>query len=258
MSIAALAICVLLEGPAAFQEQGGDPELSEQRIAATCRTLESAFSEGKSFEETQRALRSAVEVVHPRVIGLIDEKGLRHADPKVRSASIETLSRMDHRDALKALSDALKRDRKDLEKAPPLYAAYLRGIARHGKEESIPCLVEDLFQSPDRGVITARILGLGRIRSRTSVDELIRLMRSCPRPRVGEYMGEFRLALVVLTGEDKGTDQELWINWYGDHKNTLAVAAEPPELPRELARRWNTYWGENPDEKPAKKRGRGK
>jgi hypothetical protein len=91
----------------------------------------------------------------------------------------------------------------------------------------------------------ARILGLGHIRSPKSVEELIRLLRSSPRPQVADHMPEFRCALVVLTGVDKGTDQELWINWYGDHKSKLTIPSEMSELPREVRKRWYVYWGED-------------
>lgn len=238
-----LTSLLLAVGPFLLPVQQEKPP-GEEQVAATCAALEKALAKQARAEDATPALRAALEVVDARVIAVIDARGLRHADPGVRGAAVETLGRMPHPDALKALHEALKRDRKELQEAPPRLAALLRAIARHGKESSIPLLVEDVFQSPDRGVITARILGLGHIRSAKSVEELVRLMRSSPRPRVGDHMGDFRLALVVLTGEDKGTDQGLWINWYGDHKAKLEVAAETPELPRELRRRWSTYWGE--------------
>jgi hypothetical protein len=243
-----LASLLLAAGPLlpALQEPKAPP--GPEKIAATCDALEKALVKGAEKEDVSKALRAALDVVDARVIEVIDERGLRNEDPEVRDAAVEALARMDHPDALKALHEALKRDKKELQEAPPRYAALLRAIARHGKESSISTLVEDLFQSPDRGVITARILGLGHIRSPKSVEELIRIMRSAHRPRVADHMAEFRLALVVLTGEDKGTDQELWINWYGDHKGKLEVAPEAKELPRELRRRWNVYWGEKDEE----------
>jgi HEAT repeat protein len=216
----------------------------EEAIAATCKSLTKALTKDSSVEDAVLALDAAVEVVDARVIEVIDAKGLRHAEPAVRDAAVDALGRMDHPDALKALHDALKRDKKELRGAPPRHAALLRAIARHGKESSIPDLVEDAFQSTDRQLITARILGLARIRSPKSVDELFRLLRSSHRSWAGSQMSDFRLALVVLTGADKGTDRQLWIHWYGDHKGESVVAAVPPELPPELRKRWNSFWGE--------------
>ena len=201
------------------QDSKPAPAPSEELVSTACRALEQAFAAESTSDEAERAVREASRVVHPKVIALLDTKGLRHRDTKLRTTVIEALARMDHPDALAALHAALKRDKKELQEAPPLHAALLRAIARHGSPTSIPLLTEDLFQSPDRGVITARILGLGNIRTKAAVEELIQIMRSAPRPRVGDFMGEFRLSLVALTGEDKGTDQELWINWYGDHRD---------------------------------------
>jgi hypothetical protein len=253
--LAGLSLVVSPSWPAVEPAQASQP--SQEQVAATCRALEKALGAETADAGTESALRDAVRVVHPQVIAVLETKGLRHPETKVRSGAIEALARMDHPDALKALHAMLERDREELQEAPPLHAALLRGIARHGSEKSIPLLTQDLFQSPDRGVITARILGLGNIRSRSSVEELVQIMRSGPRARVGDFMGELRLALVVLTGEDKGTDQGLWINWYGDHKSTLVVAKEAGELPRELERRWNAYWGlAEKRDRPGKRRAR--
>jgi HEAT repeat protein len=237
-----LAILLLSAAPLLGHVQDTKQASREEQVANACALLEEAFAKDASRDDTVRALRVALELPDERVIAVMDAKGLRHEDREVRGAVAEVLGRMDHPAALTALHELVKRDKKELKDAPPRYAALLRAIARHGKESSIPILVEDPFQSPDRGVIQARILGLGHIRSPKSVDELIRLMRSTPRPRVADHMEMFRLALVQLTGVDKGTDQGLWINWYGD-QTKIEIAPEPPELPRELRKRWNMYWG---------------
>jgi HEAT repeat protein len=254
------ALCLLSLALPALARQEPTPSAgpSAEEVATTCKLLEAALAPKADPDGAREALKAARGVLHKDVIALIDSRGLRHDDLAIRDAAVEALARMDHPAALEALHAALKRDKKELADAPPRFAALLKAIARHGKESSIKLLVEDLFQSPDRGVVTARILGLGNIRAKASVDELIQMMRSAPRPRVTDFMAELRTALVVLTGEDKGTDQELWINWYGDHKSSLTIAPEPPEaLAPEVRRRWMTYWG--PELKREKtKRGPGK
>ena len=93
-------------------------------------------------------------------------------------------------------------------------------------------------------MVVARILGLGNIRAKASVDELIRMMRSTAPARVAPFMPELRASLVVLTGVDKGGEQELWVNWYGDAKEKLEIAPEPPgQLPREVRQSWMAFWG---------------
>jgi hypothetical protein len=238
---------LLLLGCPLFASVQDEKSFGKERITSTCETLTKALEKKAAVEDALGALRAAAEVVDARVIDVIDAKGLRHVEPVVRDAAIELLGRMDHPEALKALHEALKRDKKELQAAPPRYAALLRAIARHGQESSIPDLVEDAFQSSDHQVITARILGLAHIRSPKAVDELMRLLRSSQRSWSGSQMPDFRLALAALTGADKGTDRQLWIHWYGDFEGK--VSAVPPELPPDLRKRWNSFWGEK-DESP--------
>jgi len=250
-----LTTLLLLACPlfAAFQaeESGG-----EEAIVSACDSLAKALEKNASVEDAVRVLGAAVAVVDARVIEVIEAKGLHHAEPVVRDAAVEALGRMNHPDALEALHDTLRRDKKELLDAPPRHATLLRAIARHGKESSIPYLVEGAFQSTDHQVITARILGLARIRSPKSVEELLRLLRSSHRSWAGSQMSDFRLALVVLTGADKGTDRQLWIQWYGDNKGKLEIAAAPPELPPDLRKRWSSYWDEK-EKRPGKEPGEG-
>lgn len=220
-----------------------DEAPSAERIEAICTALEAAFGPGADPSAALEAVKASIGVPSPRVVALLDAKGLRAEDATLRVAAVEALGRLPLPEARKALEGALKRDRKALQKDPPSYAALLRAIARHGDPASIPVLTDELFQAPDRTVVTARILGLARIRTRESVDELMRLMRSSPHHKVEDYMPDFRLALARLTGADKGSSQELWGSWYGEHKNDPGVSPEPPELAPELQRRWDLYWG---------------
>ena len=236
-----LTTLLLVACPLFASFQDGKPPTKEQ-IAATCEALTKALEKGAGADGAVSALQAAREVVDARVIAVIDAKGLRHEDRAVRDAAIDVLGRMQHPDALEALHKSLERDKKELETEPPRHAAYLRAIARHGQEKSIPYLIDDVYQSSDKTLITARILGLAHIRSPKSVDEIMQLMRSSRKSWQGGQMPDFRLALAVLTGEDKGTDRQLWINWYGDHKVKMEIAPVPPALPAELQKRWNSYW----------------
>ena len=97
--------------------------------------------------------------------------------------------------------------------------------------------------TPEREVVRARILGLAQIRTPASVEELFSIMRKTDRRRVQPHMGDFQLALVVLTGVDHGTDLDRWIGWWNESKKTLQVAEKPSPMPEELQNRWNRYWG---------------
>ena len=158
-------------------------------------------------------------------------------------ASIQALGMLDHPAALKQLHSLSKRDRKKLAKDPDLSVAVVKAIARHGSPDSIPYLIKDMFQTKHPQIARARIVGLGGIRSTRSVEELFGLMRGAARNKIQNYMKDFRLALVVLTAVDQGQSQDLWMSWWSDNKKDLKVSAKPPVLPKELQRRWDSYWG---------------
>src|SRR5262245_25168030 len=86
---------------------------TEAQIASTCETLAKALAKDAKVDEASLALHAAMVIVDARVIEVIDTKGLRHDDPLVRDAAVEALARMEHPAALKALHDALKRDRRE-------------------------------------------------------------------------------------------------------------------------------------------------
>jgi hypothetical protein len=152
---------------------------------------------------------------------------------------------MDHDDALKALHEAARN--KDLMKDVQLAAPVLKAIGQHADPRSVEVLADDPFDTSDHAAIQARILGLGNIRAKESIEELLHLM-TLTHPggmhrRLGGFMDEFRLGLVVLTGVDQGLSPELWERWWRENKKTFAVPAELPSLPKPMRTRWENYWG---------------
>jgi hypothetical protein len=236
LSLLFLAAPPIQDGPAYHR--------SPEEIELFLKELEAALAPEADPKARALKIRSARSNVDAKVIALLDAKALRHEDRAVRDQAVDALGYMKHPDALEALTRMFARDEEELENEPPRYANLIRAIARKGEKKTIPLLVKDLFQHPDRGVIQMRILGLGNIRAKESVEELIQMMRSVGRARVSDHMLEMRTSLYMLTGVDKGTDQELWINWYGDNKNSLTIAPEPPEdSPKEILRCWSAFWG---------------
>jgi len=239
-SITTLALSGLL----CVQDTRPDTPPDPARVTRTCEALKESLTKGTP-EEAVAALHEAKDILHPDVIASIDKYGLRHKDLSVRTKAIEALGRMGHDNALKALHKLDKRDKKLLRDEPVLYATLLREIARHGSESSIDILTRDLFGVRDKNVTRTRILGLGKIRSKKSVDELIQLMRSTRAGRANDHFADFRLSLVALTGVDKGENSEYWINWYGDQKRSLKIAPRMAPLPKTLDRRWKQFWDES-------------
>ena len=106
-------------------------------------------------------------------------------------------------------------------------------------------LTSDPFKHLTLASGKARILGIARIRSRDSVEALIKAMRlggnernrgrksrvSEPRQR---FMPYARLALAVLTGVDKGTSKDAWQKWWKDNKRSFRISKQRPPLSGEL------------------------
>ena len=201
------------------------------------------------------AIQGAAEVRCEEVATVLARLGLRHADRGVAMASVQALGMLDHPAALKQLHSLSKRDRKKLAKDPELSVSLVKAIARHGNADSISYLARDLFGAKDPSIAHARIVALGGIRSTRSVEELMGLMRGSARHKVQPYMKDFRLALVVLTAVDAGESQDLWMSWWSDNKKTLKVPAKPPVLPKDLQRRWDSFWGNQRQYERQKRRG---
>lgn len=233
-----LLLALALAVPAA---QTKDPvEAGPERIEKALKSLEQAFAKGKADERVE-AIVAHQEVVDPAVLRWM-AKGLKDGDAKVRDAAAEALRFARHADALDALQDALKRERKSGKDVEWL-VKLTKCVGQHQSESSIELLAENALQPPDPRLIEARVLGLANIRSNKAAEELIGLMRAAGRDKVQPYMGTFRLALVALTGVDKGLSQDEWMAWWNDNKSKLEVKSELPPLPKDLYQRWAYYWG---------------
>ena len=224
--------------------QDDPPAPRPERVRAAVEALERAF-DAETTAQVASGIQAAADVAAPEIVALLADRGLEDERQAVARASLEALGRLRCDEALEELHAYLKREKKALHKREKqaLFPALLQAIARHGAEESIPLLVDDLFRTPGKEIVRARVLGLGNIRARGSVEELMGFMRKVDRRKVQPHMTEFRLALMILTGVDHGTDQDRWVAWWNEHKKTFAVPEKAPLLPEALQNRWNRYWG---------------
>jgi HEAT repeat protein len=204
-----------------------------------------------------RQLQAAAQIVDPEVVGRI-AKGLRDKEADVERAAIEALRFMNHPEATKSLIDAAKKESR-LKKDHDLYAALLRAIGQHGDASAIDVLTDDIWSTLENPVIQARILGLGRIRAKASVERLFDLMKSAGPSKTEPYMEHFRVALMVLTGADQGTSAEAWLQWWTANRTKLVIAPTPAPLPKTAQYLWDVYWGENRElDRPTKRGDRGR
>jgi hypothetical protein len=227
--------------------QAPDPAKAKAAVAE----LDKAFKDGDAPARV-KAIQSGAQVVDAEVIDRI-AKGMRDKEMDVQKAAIEALRFMDHPSAVKCLEEAPKREPR-ITKDVGLYAAVLRAVGQHGSPTSIDVLTEDFWSDQDRGLMEARIFGLGRIRTKASVEKLIDLMKTRGPHKIQPQMQLFRTSLVALTGADQGASQEGWLAWWNDNKGKLEVAPKAGPLPKPLQGNWDAYWGDKQDsDRPAKR-----
>lgn len=226
------------------QAQAEKPAPPAAEEVARVRGALDAALRSREQKALETALVAAQEVPHAEVVKLV-LRALEDERPPVRLAAVQALRWIHVPESLAALHK-LARDKKRM-KEPELGAAILRAIGQHADPSSVAVLAREPFE-PQRGdCINARIYSLGRIRTRESLETLFAMVSTTlqgnyPRPIVA-HMKEARLALVLLTGVDQGEAPEPWEAWWREHKKGFEVAAEPPELPRELEELWAGYWG---------------
>lgn len=227
-----------------------------QRVKTVVAELEKSLKSG-SKEEKSKAIQSSAEVPDADVAKALG-KGIADKDLDVQRSAIEALRWMEHPAALEELLDAA-RTRKELRKEPTAYAALLRAIGQHGNPKAIDALKDDLWSVVESSVVEARILGLGNVRDKRSVEALMDLMKVAGPNRIQNVMPSFRLALARLTGVDKGQSQQMWQDWWNDNKGKFTLPEKAPELARELQFRWDSYWEkERPYERMKRRGERGK
>jgi HEAT repeat protein len=188
-------------------------------------------------------------VVHSDVIRELS-KFLRYTAERVKIAAIDALGWTKHPDALKQLHRYYRRN-KDLSKQEEIFAHTLKAIGRHGHKSSIQVLKDSPFKGLTLESGKARIMGLGNIRERDAVEELIKGMRLAGgNPRRSRRYGEprfsewFRIAMTVLTGEDHGFAKEDWEKWWRENKRTFRVDRRRPKIAGPMQQIWETYWSE--------------
>lgn len=235
---------------------GGEPQQADaQRVKSALAELEAAWKSGSASDrvhaiQTQGAVRDA------EVVKLV-ARGLHDKETDVQHAAVEALRFVGHPDALKELQ-TLARDEKSFRKDPVLRAALFKAVGQYGQASSIGVLADDFGTLEDDHLVQARILGLGRIRTHEALEKLFEMLKLAGPQRLPLLMPDFRLALVVLTGADQGLSQAGWQAWWNDNRAKWKFAELPPELPKDLERRWKVYWGEMQDDyRPRKRSERG-
>lgn len=253
MMIPLLLLCL-----GSFQAPPADKPIASdaERVKVAVTELKTAFDKNEAGPRI-RAIESAASIADAEVVRQLG-RGLADRDLAVQKAAIEALRFNPHEKGLDELlaRAKLKAAKDDLS----LYALLLRAIGQRGDARAIAALSENPWAALDGQVIQAKILGLGNIRTNEALKAITDLMEVAGPHKIQAFMKDFRLALWSLTGSDQGESAELWQRWYRENKSKLKIAPTPGQEPRELARRWESYWakpGSGADAKKERPRGRG-
>jgi HEAT repeat protein len=212
-----------------------------ERIAAAVSALEAAFKTGEMADRIG-AIRAGSEVLDARVVAWI-AKGLKGKEPAVRVEAIEALGRMPHPESLAALQSFYRVEKKRLRKDPALLPRVLNALSAQGNPAAIEILLDDVQAQMIDRTLRARFYGLARIRSEKSIDAVLDLMKLVGFIEIYTYAEDFRLALVILTGEDLGRDHDAWSAWWNANRKTFKVDPRMPKLQGGDWTRWSDYWG---------------
>lgn len=245
-----LLLCLLLYTSDAGRAQEPVPALesaqepSPELVARTDAALDEAFA-SRDLERIQTALAGAQTVPHATVVRRI-VAGLEDERREVQLEVLQTLRWNAHPAALEALH-RLARDKKRM-KTPEFAAAVLRAIGQHAQPSSIAILARDPFEPQDHACRRARLFGLGRIRTRASLEALLGILavseNGAPHlRRIRAQMNDARIALILLTGVDQGLEPEAWESWWRRSKKTFEVPAKEPALPKEMRLQWDGFFG---------------
>jgi hypothetical protein len=219
--------------------QGGTPP-DAARVEAAVKEIESALASPKTTESAA-ALTKNAGLADARVVAAL-AKGLKDARPDVRLAATDALGRTRHADALAALTKYYEAEKKTLRKDPRALQKLLVAVARHADRSSIPLLVDDAQGQLDAKTIEARVLGLANVRAKESVAAVFALADKLGFLEQNTHAENLRLALMVLTGEDRGRALDAWRSWWKEREKTFEVPRELPALPKAEGERWRAFW----------------
>lgn len=234
-----------------FQESvqdAGDEEhapLDEEAMAALVERLEALLGDKQAAPEDKvELIWQAVEFPHEDVVEVLAD-GVDDKQHDVRLAALDALGLIDHEDAMQVLAKLVKKDKR-LQKDEELAAQLFKSLGRYGDEDNLDLFTKGILNAEGE-VFQARVLALGKIRTKESVEELLGVMNSGGGGgRLGAksiaYMDQLRLSLHALLGEDAGATRDKWQAWWNANRRGLEVSVEEPELEGQLGRRWERYW----------------
>ncbi len=240
--------------PAPKRQALGSPYvIVENPDAATVKAAVKGLTEAhksKDVDERAVAIEEFGGVSSPAVTRLLG-KALRDREKRIRLEAIDALGWSHDKSALKQLHRLYRRNKK-LRDDETEFTHLLKAIGRHRDKSSVDVLIDSPFKGLTIATGQARIFGIGNIRTKEAIATLIQAMSlggGNPRGNsrgAGEqrFMVDARIALLVLTGIDNGTDKDAWTQWWRKAKKKYKISPDRPKLPKPDQVIWENFWNE--------------
>lgn len=242
MTLTALLMCASLALGSAAQ----DPAPPERKPVVVA--LETGLASAKASERIA-AIRALGEFEAPELAPVL-ATALADSNRDVVLASIDALGLAKTGAAFEELRKYHQTRRVALRKEPDVLPRLLNAVARHRDERAIEILTDDVLGQTQTATLRARLLGLGWVRSKRSAEALLTVMNKLGFAEQVQYLEDFRLSFVILTGVDQGKTLEAWSTWWSKNKSTFEIPKAPPKPAAADETRWNAYWNLKP--KPAR------
>lgn len=223
-----------------------DPTPAPPPARAEVEALEDALRRDGTAERVA-ALRNLGKLESPELVAVV-ARALEDRESDVRVQAVEVLARAKAPAAFDALLEYHARHRKE-RKDEKLLPKLLQAVARRGDERAVEVLADDV-QGQMKPATRARLLGLGWVRSKKSGDALLRVMKDIGFAEQLQYLEDFRLAFVVLSGSDRGKSFDAWSSWWAKEREAIQLPREMPKLATSDLERWNSFWGIKPPPPP--------
>lgn len=167
---------------------------------------------------------------------------LASPDRSLRLAALDALGRSSAPEAFEILlAHAATRDRSALADDLETSRLFL-ALARHNDARAIGVLAQRPCTQLGNATLRARLLGLGRIRKRASIEALLTIFEALPFAERQQHLQEFRVSLRVLTGAEAGHTLEAWRRWWSAQAPEFVPSAKEPELAGPDGARWRMEW----------------
>jgi hypothetical protein len=183
----------------------------------------SAFKKGwRKWSEKEKTaqIEKLAELPHDLASSTVAKYGLSDKSEVVRKETAVSLGEMGRKNVVPGLIRALRPNERNLEVSLALF----RALGKIGDPKAVPVLVKDLgptdpyrriYMGKDEAVVAlgrARVEALGDIRSKSSVDALLKVWQKTGH--LGGYVNEIIAALRKLTGQNYGPLLEKWKEWW--------------------------------------------